>query len=155
PGPREAAPAAGAARRFRRCGPAVADAAPGAHMISHHQQGSDEPMVPASWLARARAQSMELAEARARQHRPLRREVLRQTPTHRLLSRHLFALVMASALVLLLVASGAWALAIRVKRESSKSLPPPAVTVPGTAPVEVHRGVSAKPAVSTAPAGST
>src|SRR5439155_24570451 len=100
PGPREAAAPAHAVGLFR----------PGrAADVPEGESMSFDDLSQAAWLARARAQSLRLAETRARQPRSWR------PPAHRLHASPI-RWAMAGALALLLIASGAWALVARGKK---------------------------------------
>ncbi len=83
---------------------------------------NDSRPLPATWLARARLQSQALADDRAGRARPFRREVVRRAVGGSMVARRPMMLALAGALAFLLLASGAWAVVVHVKRAP---VPPP------------------------------
>jgi hypothetical protein len=93
-------------------------------------------MEPASWLARARAQSQNLADARTQKTKPWRPPVRERRPHHRALA----------AALLLLLASGAWAVVARTDKPPAPPSPPAPAAPPPPAKAAVLQVAPAPPA---------
>lgn len=118
-------------------------------MIQGEEKGTRP--LPSTWLARARAQSRDLADARMKKARPFRFEDARGRDGALSLALHPIALCLSGALLVLL-GTGAWAFVVRARRATE--MPPAASTVPASIPASAPSTSAApvhRPAASIAP----